>query len=139
MAKHHKQVTKGKTETRNHMAFSYKMDKKGDLAILEMGGRLVDKSEAVEVSVEVEEELEEGTSRFIIDVENLEYMNSTGLNIMINLMNKSRNKGGEAVIVGAQPRIKSLFTVTKLHSVFTMKDTRKEAVAYFNQKSSQEK
>ncbi len=121
------------------MAFSYKMDKKGDLAILEMGGRLVDKSEAVEVSVEVEEELEEGTSRFIIDVENLEYMNSTGLNIMINLMNKSRNKGGEAVIVGAQPRIKSLFTVTKLHSVFTMKDTRKEAVAYFNQKSSQEK
>ena len=121
------------------MAFSYKMDKTGDLAILEMGGRLVDKSEAVEVSVEVEEELEAGTSKFIIDLSDLEYMNSTGLNIMINLMNKSRNNGGEAVIVGASPRIKSLFTVTKLHSVFKMKDNRQEALAYFNNQSSPSK
>ena len=121
------------------MAFSYKMDKEADLAILEMEGRLVDKSEAVEVNVEIEEELGNGTSQFIIDVENLDYMNSTGLNIMINLMNRSRNNGGEAVIVGAQPRIKSLFTVTKLHSVFTMKDSRQEAISYFKNKSSAEK
>lgn len=121
------------------MAFSYSIDKKDQLAILNMEGRLVDKSEAVEVSVEVEEELEAGTSQFIIDLKGLEYMNSTGLNIMINLMNKSKNNGGEAVIVGATPRIKSLFTVTKLHSVFTMKETRDEAEAYFNNSSSQAK
>ncbi|HLV53295.1 MAG TPA: STAS domain-containing protein [Cryomorphaceae bacterium] len=121
------------------MAFSYKMDKEGDLTILEMSGRLVDKSEAVDINAEVEEELASGTAFFIIDVEHLEYMNSTGLNIMINIMNRSKNNGGEAVIVGAKPRIKSLFVVTKLNSVFTMKENRQEAMAYFNTKSSTEK
>lgn len=100
-----------------------------------MAGRLVDKVEAVEVSVEIEEELNEGTSNFLIDLTDLEYMNSTGLNILINLMNKTRNEGGEAVIIGATPRIKSLFSVTKLDSVFTLKANRDEAMAHFNQLS----
>ncbi|MFN2429374.1 MAG: STAS domain-containing protein [Cryomorphaceae bacterium] len=115
------------------MAFSYKIEKKGNHVILEMIGRLVDKVEAIDISVEIEEELEGGTTQFIIDLTDLEYMNSTGLNILINLMNKTRNEGGEAVIVGAKPRIKSLFAVTKLNSVFTMKDTREEAGDHLKQ------
>jgi anti-anti-sigma regulatory factor len=50
-------------------------------------------------------------------------------------MNQTRNGGGEAVIVGATPRIKSLFTVTKLDSVFTMKEKKADAIAHFNQMS----
>ncbi len=115
------------------MAFSYNLNKSSDVVTLEMSGKLVDKVEAIEVRVEIDEELEEGTSRFIIDLSELEYMNSTGLNILINLMNKARNEGGEAVIVGAKPRIKSLFTVTKLDSVFTMKTSRAEAEDHFKE------
>lgn len=115
------------------MAFSYQFIKDADLAILTMEGKLVDKAEAVEISVEIEEELAEGTHKFVIDLAELEYMNSTGLNILINLMNKARNNGGEAVISGAKPRIMALFAVTKLNSVFTMKDTRAEAFSFFDQ------
>ncbi len=115
------------------MAFSYSLDKSKDVAVLTMSGRLVDKVEAIEISVEVEEELGEGTNRFIIDLAKLEYMNSTGLNILINLMNKTRNEGGEAVVSGAQPRIMSLFEVTKLNSVFTIKNSREEAESYFSE------
>ena len=115
------------------MAFSYKLNKTGTLAILEMAGKLVDKVEAIEVRVEIDEILEEGTSQFIIDLSELEYMNSTGLNILINLMNKARNEGGEAIVVGAKPRITSLFEVTKLNSVFMMKESRAEAESYFKE------
>ncbi len=115
------------------MAFTFLLEKSDSIAILKMAGRLVDKVEAVEISVEIEEELEEGTSQFIIDLQELEYMNSTGLNILINLMNKARNEGGEALVLGAPPRIQSLFAVTKLNSVFTMKDTMAEAKAHLNQ------
>jgi anti-anti-sigma factor len=120
------------------MAFSYAIKKNGKLAVLTMSGRLVDKVEAVEISVEIEQELEEGTHHFIIDLSELEYMNSTGLNILINLMNKTRNEGGEAIIVGAKPRIDALFSVTKLNSVFKMMVMMEEAVSHF-QKSTQEK
>lgn len=113
------------------MAFSYKLDKSKDPVILEMEGRLVDKVEAIDLSVEIEEELNDGAKNFIIDLDGLEYMNSTGLNIMINLMNKAKNEGGEAVIVAARPRIKALFEVTKLNSVFKLTNNREEAIAIF--------
>lgn len=113
------------------MAFSYNLDKTDDYALLKMEGRLVDKSEAVEISVEIDELLNNDVHHFIIDLAELEYMNSTGLNILINLMNKTRNEGGEAIITGATPRIESLFAVTKLDSVFKMKKTKEEATAYF--------
>ncbi len=117
------------------MAFAYELKKKDNLAILSVEGRLVDKAEAVNVSVEIDEELESGTHHFIIDLTKLEYMNSTGLNILINIMNKTRNQGGESIIVGATPRIKSLFVVTKLDSVFKMNDSMDEATAYFANRS----
>lgn len=115
------------------MAFSYKLNKTDTIAVLEMAGKLVDKVEAIEVRVEIDEILAEGTSQFIIDLSELEYMNSTGLNVLINLMNNARNEGGEAIIVGAKPRISSLFEVTKLNSVFMMKESREEAVSYFKE------
>lgn len=118
------------------MAFSYRLTEKDGTAVLTMEGRLVDKAEAVEVSMEVEEELAKGTGRFVIDLTGLEYMNSTGLNILINMMNKTRNLGGDAVIAGAAPRIHSLFTVTKLHTVFTMKASTAEALLHFDQTAS---
>jgi hypothetical protein len=37
------------------------------------------------------------------------------------------------VVAGAKPRIKSLFTVTKLDSVFTMKENMDDATEYFSQ------
>ncbi len=115
------------------MAFSYTLVKSDGLAVLSMSGKLVDKVEAIEIRVEIDEELEEGSNRFIIDLADLDYMNSTGLNILINLMNKARNEGGEAIVVGAKPRISALFVVTKLNSVFMMKENRNEAEAYFKE------
>lgn len=115
------------------MAFSYELVKNDGLVVLSMAGKLVDKVEAIEIRVEIDEELEEGASRFIIDLSDLEYMNSTGLNILINLMNKARNEGGEAIVVGAKPRISALFAVTKLNSVFMMKSDIEEATAYFKE------
>ncbi len=101
--------------------------------MLNMKGKLVDKAEAVEISVEIDEQLAEGANKFVVDLSELDYMNSTGLNIIINLMNKSRNEGGETIVAGAKPRIKALFDVTKLSSVFTMKESVKEAQSYFDQ------
>lgn len=114
------------------MPFSYKIEKEDQITLLAMQGRLVDKVEAIELSVDIEEELEDGAHRFIVDLSELEYMNSTGLNILINIMNKTRNEGGEAIIVGATPRVMSLFSVTKLDTVFAMRATREEASLFFS-------
>lgn len=115
------------------MAFNYSITEKEDLVFLEMKGRLVDKAEAIDIGAEVEEQMSSGHNRFVIDLSELEYMNSTGLNIMLNLMNNARNQGGEAVVACSTARIKSLFSVTKLDTVFTLKDSREEAVKHLKE------
>jgi len=117
------------------MAFNYSITEKEELFILAMQGKLVDKAEAIDIGAEVEEQMALGHNHFIIDLSRLEYMNSTGLNIILNLMNKCRNSGGEAVVAGSTVRIKSLFSVTKLDSVFTMKDSLEEAVKHLKELS----
>jgi len=117
------------------MAFNYSITEQKELVILEMQGKLVDKAEAIDIGAEVEEEMASGHNHFIIDLSQLEYMNSTGLNIILNLMNKCRNDGGEAVVAGSTARIKSLFSVTKLDTIFTLKDSRDEAAKYLKELS----
>ncbi|MCZ4409235.1 STAS domain-containing protein [Cryomorphaceae bacterium 1068] len=117
------------------MAFNYSITEKEGLVLLEMQGKLVDKAEAIDIGAEVEEQMASDHNHFIIDLSELEYMNSTGLNIILNLMNKCRNNGGEAVVAGSTVRIKSLFSVTKLDTVFTLKDSREEAVQHLKELS----
>ncbi|MFT6996490.1 MAG: anti-anti-sigma factor [Cryomorphaceae bacterium] len=117
------------------MAFNYSITEKEELVFLEMKGKLVDKAEAIGIGAEVEEQMTSGNNHFVIDLSELEYMNSTGLNILLNLMNKSRNSGGEAVVACSTARIKSLFSVTKLDTVFTLKDSTEEAVKHLKELS----
>ena len=65
----------------------------------------------------------------VLDMGQLQYMNSTGLNILISVLTRTRQGGGETLISGMSTGVKQLFTVTKLDTVFTIKDTVEEALA----------
>jgi len=53
----------------------------------------------------------------------MEYMNSNGLNILINILTLTRSKGGEVVLANIPARINKLLVITKLDSVFEIKDS----------------
>ena len=66
--------------------------------------------------------------RVVLDLSQLQYMNSTGLNIPINLLTRTRNAGGRGDRRVSQS-VRQLFLVTKLDSVFTITDNVDEALA----------
>ena len=109
------------------MPFNYNIETAEDVVVLDLNGRLMDKMEAVEVGAALDQHIARGDKKFVVDLTDLEYMNSTGLNILLNLVNKARNGGGEAVMCGAAPRISSLFSVTKLDTIFKQCANREEA------------
>jgi anti-sigma B factor antagonist len=110
------------------MSFEYKINKTEKIVSIDFNGRLMDRMEAVGISVEIEDLLAEGNQNYVIDLSGLEYMNSTGLNILLNLTNKAKESGGDVVIACVSPRIESLFTVTKLDTVFNIAKNREEAL-----------
>jgi anti-sigma B factor antagonist len=110
-------------------AFDLAISSEKGSSIFHLKGRLMDQQQADRLMGVVDEELAKGGRHVILDMSELQYMNSTGLNIMINVLTRTRNAGGDTLIAGVSNSVRQLFSVTKLDSVFIMVDSLDEALA----------
>lgn len=62
----------------------------------------------------------------LIDGENLEYVDSTGLGGFIYLLNYVQEKGNVVGMKNIKPNIRKLFTITKLDEVFRFEEEENE-------------
>lgn len=109
----------------------YKIDDLSNVKLITLTGRLIEKSQADDLIKEFENLVESGTNRYLMSLEGLEYVNSTGLNLLIGMFTTARNAGGELVIGGISPKVKKLMVMTKLDSIFKIYDTVAEAAESF--------
>lgn len=114
------------------MFFTYSTEKQGNIHIFTLKGDLIDKNQADKLIEEVNDTIINNHIRFVIDLGNLKYLNSSGLTILIQILTKARKAGGEAVIANVGKRIKELLVITKLNTVFTVADTVEQGIAKLN-------
>lgn len=114
------------------MAFEYDIKSKDNCSVIYLKGNLMDKSEAIDMMGEIGYIIENKSKLFILDLKELKHMNSSGIGVLISILTKSRNVGGEAVISGLSKKINELLVITKLNSVFKIVETEKEAEAFLN-------
>ncbi len=103
----------------------------GNTMMIRLKGKILEKSYAEGLISEIEQTLHQHTN-FIFDLEKLEMINSSGLNVFISLLTKIRNNGGDLALIHLSKPIQQLILVTKLHSIFPIFDSEKEALSYFN-------
>ena len=72
--------------------------------------------------------IEDSHKYFIISLEKLAFINSVGLSFLIAVLTKSRNAGGETIIVNVNEKITQLLVMTKLHSIFTVCDSTEDGI-----------
>lgn len=113
------------------MDFTYKINNKGTYAIVEMSGNLIDKNQATPLLDEIQELIQKGTNNFVISMENFRYLNSNGLNVLVNILTKSRKNGGDTSICSISDKIKELLIITKLNTVFTIAESLPAAIKQF--------
>lgn len=63
-----------------------------------------------------------------IDLSGVRYMNSSGISLLINLLNIFKQNDGEAMLVNPSPQIKKLLEMMKLHTVFSIVESKEEAI-----------
>ena len=73
--------------------------------------------------------IESDHTRLIIDVEKVEFLDSTGLGVLVGALKKVRADGGTLDIVCTQERILKIFDITGLDKVFGLHRTVAEAIA----------
>lgn len=97
--------------------------------VFHLHGRLMDQPHADQLMSALDDAVNGGHNSVVLDMGALQYMNSTGLNILINVLTRTRNAGGDALIAALSNSVKQLFVVTKLDSVFTITPDVAAAVA----------
>lgn len=72
---------------------------------------------------------EQGTKHVVIDLSKVEYLDSTGLGVLIGGLKRLREAGGNMALVGPGMRIQRIFEITGLNKIFDIYATEAEALA----------
>lgn len=70
-----------------------------------------------------------GQYHLVVDVEGVEFLDSTGLGVLVGGLKRVRNHDGSLQIVCTQERLLKIFRITGLTNVFAIHDTVDAAVS----------
>ncbi|MFN8415661.1 MAG: STAS domain-containing protein [Cytophagaceae bacterium] len=101
---------------------------KNNVLILELQGDLIGESNGLELMELVNDKINDEIKKCAIDLSQVRYMNSSGIGVLITLLTKFRNKGGELVLISPSEQIKKLLIITKLNSIFHIADGEEDAM-----------
>lgn len=77
---------------------------------------------APEFKVQLLNTIDEIDTDLVIDGEQLSYIDSTGLGVLISGLKKMKEKENNIIIENIKPNINKLFTITGLNKVFIIKE-----------------
>ncbi|NUK02443.1 STAS domain-containing protein [Streptomyces lunaelactis] len=77
----------------------------------------------------LDEALEQGRVRLVIDCSQLEFCDSTGLNVLLGARLKAEAAGGGVHLAGMLPVVARVFEITGAEAVFTVHDSVEAALS----------
>ncbi|MBW3622778.1 MAG: STAS domain-containing protein [Armatimonadetes bacterium] len=100
--------------------FNYKRKTHQDGAPVLILNGVLDLSSAAELRNELRRLIEDGNGKIIVDLDGLDYLDSTGLGVLVGALARIRERGGDLPIVVNEPKNRRIFDITKLSYVFPL-------------------
>jgi len=89
----------------------------------------VDLHTAPEIKRRITELAEAGHTQIVVDLSRIDYLDSTGLGVLVGSLKRLREKDGELRLVHPTPRVMRVLEITRLVNVFQIFDTEEEALS----------
>ncbi|MBK7142617.1 MAG: STAS domain-containing protein [bacterium] len=99
----------------------------GDIVTVELSGKLIAGDQLTSFLGRVQYYLSLNKNRFIVDLHDVERMNSAGIGALVAAHTAATRAGGKFVLTNIT-RVEDLLNVTQLMRVFESYDSREEAV-----------
>lgn len=96
--------------------------------VIEIGGE-IDVYTAPRLRESIVAAVEAGRNRLIIDVQQVQFLDSTGLGVLVGALKRVRGEDGSLDIVCTQERILKIFEITGLDKVFGLHASVEDARA----------
>jgi len=100
----------------------------GDRTIVEVGGE-IDVYTAPKLREQLVELVNDGKYHLIVDMEGVDFLDSTGLGVLVSGLKRLRSHDGDLTLVCTQHRILKVFEITGLTKVFAIHENVDAAVA----------
>jgi anti-sigma B factor antagonist len=101
---------------------------KGNTLILRISGDLIGEDNGTQLVSAVNDAMTHKVLTCIIDISELRYINSSGIGVLITILTKFRNKGGEVYLMNPSESVKKLLVITKLNAIFQVIKSEAEAI-----------
>lgn len=99
------------------------------IVIITLAGKIMGGPEAGQINERINALIDQGKKKIIMDLEKVEWMNSSGLGILIGAIQTLKNNNGIFYLINVSERIRDLLRITKLLTVFEIKADLKSAIA----------
>lgn len=103
----------------------------GDVTLLELNGRLVFYDGAALLRAHINDLVDQARLKFVLDLQNVTYMDSFGVGVMAAKYVSIRRKGGDLRLLCLSPRCHEVLKVSGLLRIFQTFESEDEAVASF--------
>lgn len=107
---------------------TFKSSENNGVLVLKIEGNLIGEEVGSGLLDIANDAINNNTILCVIDIEEVKYINSSGIGVLITLLTKFRNQEGEVVIVNPSEHVKKLLIITKLTAIFKMADSVEQAI-----------
>lgn len=90
------------------------------LITLHLSGDLIGETGGTAILEVANQAVSGGIKKCVVDISDLRYINSSGIGVLITLLTKFRNKGGELYLMKPSESVQKLLVITKLNAIFTV-------------------
>jgi anti-sigma B factor antagonist len=102
------------------------------ITILDLSGRIVLGEGSVQLRDAVKELINKGQKRILLNLSDVNYIDSSGLGELVSAFTSVKNAGGELKLLGLTKKVKDLLQITKLYTVFDVRDDEASAISAFS-------
>ncbi len=111
-----------------HVPLSIEIRDAGGVSVVTCAGRIVEGTESASLQQAIDGVLDE-TRYVVLDLAGIEFLDSSGLGLLVRLLNRARLAGGDLRISSVPPRLKEILRVTRVEKILPPYDTTGAAIA----------
>ena len=103
----------------------------GRITILDLSGRITLGEGSVTLRDAVHDVLAKGSKNILLNLGDISYIDSSGIGELVSAFTSVKNAGGELKLLNLTKKVHDLLQITKLYTVFDIRDNEASAIAAF--------
>lgn len=102
------------------------------ITVVDLSGRITLGEGSVVLRDVVRDLLGKGQKKILLNLGDVTYIDSSGIGELVSAFTSVRNQGGELKLLNLTKKVHDLLQITKLYTVFDVKDDEASAIAAFS-------